>query len=192
MPNKSARWYLTPNGLQVSAILAAEIARKGLKSLVFVQTIPWAISANNNISDSLGLSSIMLSESEKYLYELAADEAGGSQYLYLNVDEAGEKLLSASVCHHGHLMQSERSLHESLFKRPDGLNVLVATSTLSQGMNLPGDVVIIGGDSRFDLDADKMTQMEAHELLNAAGRAGPGWGTISWLRIDSAKQSRLL
>jgi hypothetical protein len=30
----------------------------------------------------------------------------------------------------------------------------------------------ISGDSRFDPDADKMKKLEAHELLNAAGRAG--------------------
>src|ERR1700716_598375 len=39
-------------------------------------------------------------------------------------------------------------------------------------MNLPSEVVIISGDSRFDPDADKMKKLEAHELLNAAGRAG--------------------
>jgi replicative superfamily II helicase len=39
-------------------------------------------------------------------------------------------------------------------------------------MNLPSEVVIISGDSRFDPQADKMQKLEAHELLNAAGRAG--------------------
>ena len=66
----------------------------------------------------------------------------------------------------------KRELHESLFKRRDGIDVLFATSTLAQGMNLPSEVVIICGDSRFDPNADKMQKLEAHELLNAAGRAG--------------------
>jgi hypothetical protein len=39
-------------------------------------------------------------------------------------------------------------------------------------MNLPSEVVIIGGDSRFDAEANQMGRLEAHELLNAAGRAG--------------------
>jgi hypothetical protein len=69
-------------------------------------------------------------------------------------------------------LPTERHLHESLFRRPDGIYVLVATSTLAQGMNLPSEVVIIGGDSRFDASADRMQKLEAHELLNAAGRAG--------------------
>jgi hypothetical protein len=53
-----------------------------------------------------------------------------------------------------------------------GIDALFATSTLAQGMNLPSAVVIISGDSRFDPGADKMKRLEAHELLNAAGRAG--------------------
>lgn len=39
-------------------------------------------------------------------------------------------------------------------------------------MNLPSEVVIIAGDSRFDPNANRMARLEAHELLNAAGRAG--------------------
>jgi hypothetical protein len=70
------------------------------------------------------------------------------------------------------LLREERELHESLFKRRDGIDVLFATSALAQGMNLPSEVVIISGDSRFDAGADKMKKLEAHELLNAAGRAG--------------------
>jgi len=59
-----------------------------------------------------------------------------------------------------------------LFRRANGVNVLVATSTLAQGMNLLSEVVIIAGDSRFDPNANRMARLEAHELLNAAGRAG--------------------
>src|SRR3546814_13403972 len=77
-----------------------------------------------------------------------------------------------AASHHALLLREERDLHESLFKRADGIDVLFATSTLAQGMNLPSEVVIISGDSRFDSGIDKMQKLEAHELLNAAGRAG--------------------
>jgi replicative superfamily II helicase len=62
---------------------------------------------------------------------------------------------------------STAGLCEGFFSR-----LLVATSTLAQGMNLPSEVVIIAGDSRFNQDANRMERLEAHELLNAAGRAG--------------------
>jgi len=88
----------------------------------------------------------------------------------------------------GRLRRNPHHLHESLFKRPDGISVLVATSTLAQGMNLPSEVVIIGGDSRFDPDADKMQKLEAHELLNAAGRAGrAGDGSHGFVLVVPSK-----
>lgn len=95
---------------------------------------------------------------------------GGSEHCYLSVDDG--KVRTGAASHHALLLANERELHESLFKRKDGIHALFATSTLAQGMNLPSEVVIICGDSRFDPKADKLKQLEAHELLNAAGRAG--------------------
>lgn len=164
-------WYLTPNGNQVASALAEATARQKLKTLVFTQTIPLTNSAAKNISSRLGRPLCFLTDDEKILYAIAIDETGGGNRLYLEVDVDGS-LVSSCACHHGLLLPSERHLHESLYKRPDGINVLVATSTLAQGMNLPSEVVIIGGDSRFDSGANRMEQLEAHELLNAAGRAG--------------------
>lgn len=168
---KRQDWYLTPNGNQVAATIGTSTARQGLKTLIFAQTIPLVNSASKTISLSLGRQDCLLSEEEKHLYEVALDECGGVTHLYIEV-EAGERLISSSICHHGLLLSVERQLHESLFKRKDGINIIVATSTLAQGMNLPSEIVIIGGDSRFDQAINGMEQLEAHELLNAAGRAG--------------------
>lgn len=180
-------WYLTPNGNQVAAHLAAASAQKGMKTLVFAQTIPLTNSASNLLEEELGEGSCQLSKDEQRLYDVAVSEAGGRDHVYLRVDETA-KLLSTSACHHGLLMPVERNLHESLFRRPDGIDVLVATSTLAQGMNLPSEVVIIAGDSRFDPKADKMERLEAHELLNAAGRAGrAGEGSYGFVLVVPSK-----
>ncbi|MBR0974550.1 DEAD/DEAH box helicase [Bradyrhizobium japonicum] len=117
------------------------------------------------------LQAIRLTEEEQALYRSAVEEIGDAEYLYVKVTPEGS-LLDASACHHGLLIIQERQLHEELFRRQDGVNVLVATSTLAQGMNLPSEVVIIAGDSRFDPEANRLEQLDAHELLNAAGRAG--------------------
>jgi len=169
--SKKGKWYLTPNGNQVAATLAAACARQQLKTLVFTQTIPLANSAASAVEKMSGTAGTMLTDSEKRWHATAQDEAGGSERIYLRANTDGV-LISSSACHHGLLLPSERLLHESLFKRPDGIAVLVATSTLAQGMNLPSEVVIIAGDSRFDPNANRVQQLEAHELLNAAGRAG--------------------
>ncbi len=164
-------WHLTPNGNKVAASLAAASARRGIKTLVFTQTIPFANSTAKEIAGELGSSRVVLTSEERRLYDLACEEFGGRRYLYIEIDEEGT-VRSSAVVHHGLLLPAERRLHESLFKRRPGVSVAVATSTLSQGMNLPSEAVIIASDGRFDANANRMQQVEAHELLNAAGRAG--------------------
>ena len=168
---QNGRWYLTPNGNQVAAALAAATAAKGLNTLVFTQTIPLATAAAKGAGERLDRPDCVLTPEERAFYEAALEEAGAAAHLYLEV-RGDYSLVSAAAAHHGLLLPAERRLHESLFRRPDGIHVLVATSTLAQGMNLPSEVVIIAGDSRFDPEADRLQQLEAYELLNAAGRAG--------------------
>lgn len=118
-------WYLTPNGNQVSAALAAATARQYLKTLIFVQTIPFCEGTAKAVNAALGPAAIQVLPDELRLYEMAADEAGGVEHLYLTVSDEGV-LSDASACHHGLLILQERHLHEGLFRRADGLNVLVA------------------------------------------------------------------
>lgn len=165
-------WRLTPNVNRVAAELAALSSRsEGSKALIFAQTVPYAMSAQEIAGQHLGEANIAFTEEEQHLYDLTRDELGDDSALYIDVVK-GTRVRWASLCHHGLLLPTERQLHESLFKRPDGVSVLVATSTLAQGMNLPSHVVIIAGDSKFDEENKQLAQMKAHDLLNAAGRAG--------------------
>jgi superfamily II DNA/RNA helicase len=164
-------WYLTPNGNQVSAAIGTATGSQRLKTLIFAQTIPLCKSTCDAVNQLSGPQALSLTDDEQALYRVAVEEAGGPEHLYLTMTPQG-LLADASACHHGLLILQERQLHEDLFRRADGVNVLVATSTLAQGMNLPREVVIIAGDSRFNQDANRMERLEAHELLNAAGRAG--------------------
>lgn len=165
-------WKLTPNANGVAAELASLASRNGgIKSLIFAQTIPNVMSAQGLAGLHLGEASIAFTEHEQNMYNLTLDELGDESALYIDAVD-GKSARWPSLCHHGLLLPTERQLHESLFKRPDGVSVLVATSTLSQGMNLPSHVVIIAGDSKFDSDNKQLAQMKAHDLLNSAGRAG--------------------
>lgn len=168
---KGGSWYLTPNGNRTSALIAAAAAASGLKTLVFVQSTVLAEASVKEFPKLLDAPAVTLEADEVELHRLASEEMGGAEHCYLSLRSDGS-FREGAASHHALLLREERLLHESLFKRKEGINVLFATSTLAQGMNLPSEVVIISGDSRFDPEVDKMAQLEAHELLNAAGRAG--------------------
>ncbi|MEP9397610.1 DEAD/DEAH box helicase [Mesorhizobium sp. KR2-14] len=168
---KSGDWYLTPNGNEVSGAIAASAVGAGMKTLVFLQTTVFCESCVKNFPDRLTPRAVTLTDEEIHWRNLVVEEMGGPDHCYLKLDDDGV-LRTGAASHHALLLKDERELHESLFKRRDGIDVLFATSTLAQGMNLPSEVVIISGDSRFDPGADRLKALEAHELLNAAGRAG--------------------
>lgn len=166
-----ANWYLTPNGNEVSTAIASGSVGAGMKTLVFVQSTVACAKCVREFAGHLTPQVVALTDEEAAWRALVVEEMGGAEHCYLAVDDDG-KVRTGAASHHALLLANERELHESLFKRKDGIHALFATSTLAQGMNLPSEVVIICGDSRFDPKADKLKQLEAHELLNAAGRAG--------------------
>ncbi|BDW95906.1 hypothetical protein MACH10_15910 [Thalassospira tepidiphila] len=163
-------WKLTPNAVAVSSVVSAASAETGVKTLTFFQSIKNAASAARHVSELLEPVAIKLNTDETKWLDIASLEMGSSSYLYLETNDG--IVVKASTVHHGLLLPEERLLCESLYKRPDGIKVLTATSTLAQGMNLPSELVIIGEDSRFDQAKNKRKILEAQELLNAAGRAG--------------------
>ncbi|MGO3742241.1 DEAD/DEAH box helicase [Kerstersia sp.] len=168
----STTWRLTANANSVAAELASYASRNdGIKTLIFAHTVPLAVSTQKAAGQHLGEKNIPFLADEQALYELALKEVGDASALYIETVQ-GKAAKWSSLCHHGLLLPAERQLHEALFKRADGVSVLVATSTLAQGMNLPSHVVIIAGDSKFDEENQQLARMKAHDLLNAAGRAG--------------------
>jgi superfamily II DNA/RNA helicase len=157
--------YLTSNRNAVAAAIAARSGDLGIKTLVFAQTIPFCLSIQKKTEELMGRRTVVLTREEDQSKIHASIELGSEDCTYCKADG-----LVAS--HHGLLLPIERQFNESLFRRSDGVHVLVATSTLAQGMNLPSQMVVIAGDDRFDVELSKIMLLEAHELLNAAGRAG--------------------
>ena len=163
-------WKITPNSGAVSSSITNAAVNNGMRTLVFFQTIKNAASAAKRISDQLKQSPIELTKPERRWVEIATRELGGNSRMYIQVRDGF--VPDSALVHHGLLLPEERSLCESLYKRPDGIKALAATSTLAQGMNLPSELVIIAEDSRFDSATERREILEAQELLNAAGRAG--------------------
>lgn len=165
-------WKLTPNRNVVSRKIAESSANAGLKTLVFCQDIR---DCNNNtkltsLPDS-SRSTTRLNEHERELFNYTVKEMGGAEYCYLDIDADGS-IKSDAISHHALLSSKERELHESIFRRSNGVKIMFTTSTLSQGMNLPCDVVILSSNKRYDRSTDESKSQDIHDLLNAAGRAG--------------------
>jgi ATP-dependent RNA helicase DOB1 len=162
------RWQLTTNRNEVAAELAAFFIKSGIKTLVFVSSPIYAISTAKKLNDMLDERNTnfdpFIQQNARRLKSLEL-ELGSLNYSFFNADKQ-------IASHHGLLLPIERQLNELLFRFHDGIHGIVATATLAQGINLPAEVVIIAGDDRFDEDTEVSEKLLAHEILNAAGRAG--------------------
>lgn len=152
----------TPNANGVASSIAVHAARSGIKTIVFVQQANHAPSTARKIAAELDEPG-QLTPAEESLWNLVLAELGGAEFSLVNP-------MSSAIPHNGDMITQERRLAESLFRRINGASVIVATPTLAQGMNLPAQLAILAGDKRH-VD-DGRSSLEAHEILNAAGRAG--------------------
>ena len=73
--------------------------------------------------------------------------------------------------HHAGMLRPDRLLMERLFER--GLiKVLVATATLSWGVNLPAHTVVIKGTQIYSAEKGGFVEMSMQDVLQCFGRAG--------------------
>ena len=154
---------LTPSANRVAESIAASGAAKGLKTIIFVNTKNDAVTVANNVTKLL-----------KEPVEPTDDENFRWKALELELGKLKHSLLSdpaAAVPHNSAMLRLERDLAERMFKRSDGAKVIVATPTLAQGLNLPAHLAILAGDKRSSIEGERES-LEAHEILNAAARAG--------------------
>lgn len=161
-------WQLTSNRNKIASDLAIHFSKLGLKTLVFVDNPRVTNSTARTISSSLDDNSAIYNDyvlRNKSIINSLEQELGDINHSYFH------DCHSVGV-HHGLLLPIERSLIENYFKKSNGLQVLVATATLAQGINLPAEIVIIAGDDRYDEDGENRQRVDPYELLNAAGRAG--------------------
>lgn len=106
-------------------------------------------------------------------------------------DDALREALSFGIgLHHAGLVESDRQLAEELFAN-NKIQVLVATSTLAWGVNLPAHLVVVKGTQYFDAKIEGYKDMDLTDVLQMLGRAGrPQFDTSGIARIftqDSKK-----
>ncbi|VTZ26109.1 DEAD/DEAH box helicase [Methylocella tundrae] len=155
---------IKPNANRVAAKLAISATRTGLKSIVFVNTKSDAVSVAGEISAELN-EKIDVTEAEQERWDALEAELGGLKHSLLPQP-------AIAVPHNSAMLRLERDLAERMFKRANGAKVIVATPTLAQGLNLPAQLAILAGDKRADAEQKGRADLEAHEILNAAARAG--------------------
>ncbi|KAF2834722.1 Sec63-domain-containing protein [Patellaria atrata CBS 101060] len=87
-------------------------------------------------------------------------------------DDALRESLSFGIgLHHAGLIESDRQLSEELFAN-NKIQILVATSTLAWGVNLPAHLVVVKGTQFFDAKIEGYKDMDLTDVLQMLGRAG--------------------
>ncbi|APE48508.1 hypothetical protein BO996_11945 [Delftia sp. HK171] len=163
--NGRGRVTALPNANETAAQIAIAAAQTGTKSIVFVNAKNVSVSTAEKISKALK-QEIRLSNAEKALWLSITAELGDSKH---SVFGAGN---FKAVPHNAAMLRIERKLSEHLYKRPDGAMAIIATPTLAQGLNLPAQLALLAGDKRTVEEGEGREDLEAHEVLNAAARAG--------------------
>ena len=99
-------------------------------------------------------------------------------------DEALREALSFGIgLHHAGLVESDRQLAEELFTN-NKTQILIATSTLAWGVNLPAHLVVVKGTQYFDAKIEGYKDMDLTDVLQMLGRAGrPQFDTSGIARI---------
>ncbi len=171
----NARRQLTSNRNEVAAQIAADYAAAGKRVIVFCNDVKACGTVADQIDELLTQASIKLDDKQEEMRNSILKDVGSTEAMY---DPAGRR----AAVHHGDLLPLERRLTEAVFRlrrdadsKESGLDVVAATSTIAQGLNLPCDVVILAGTDRSakdDPSGNPRTDLRPHEILNALGRAG--------------------
>ncbi len=163
------RYALTPNCNEVAAEIASKFSMNRKKVIIFVLQPNYANSICNRLDSIYKRYGYTIQDINWNVYQdkVSAIEAelGGWEYSYLSK-------CTVATPHHALLLDYERAISEDLFVNSSLIDVMVATPTISQGVNLPSDIVVIAGSARFNPDKEEREQIKAHDLLNAVGRAG--------------------
>jgi hypothetical protein len=161
------------------------LVKAGLKSILFIPSVRPESSARM-LGDSLNLA--------------GPDDPGLDMWERILRRELGVdkpeivEHLRQGVCYHkGPMLTQEQVLAEHYFATNEKVRLMVCTSTLSYGVNLPVEALVFAGTKRYDPEADTMVEITSKDFLNIAGRAGrpafanqglvqvlPNWLPFDW------------
>lgn len=124
---------------------------------------------------------------------LNVDDEGELQYYLSQVTDETLKLsLQFGVgLHHAGLVEKDRDISHRLFEQ-NKIQILIATSTLAWGVNLPAHLVIIKGTQFFDSKIQGYKDMDLTDILQMMGRAGrPSFDTTGTAIVYTRERKKM-
>ncbi|XP_053615369.1 activating signal cointegrator 1 complex subunit 3 [Plodia interpunctella] len=147
---------------------AADMVQKGHQVMVFVHA--------RNATHQTALVLKELAQKKGQLKYFEPEDSGGLTKAKKAISTSPNKILgelfaSGFACHHAGMLRSDRNMVEKFFA--DGyIKVLVCTSTLAWGVNLPAHAVIIRGTEIYDQSHGTFVDLSILDVLQIFGRAG--------------------
>uniref|UniRef100_A0A2Z5TZE8 U5 small nuclear ribonucleoprotein 200 kDa helicase n=1 Tax=Reticulitermes speratus TaxID=60591 RepID=A0A2Z5TZE8_9NEOP len=145
-----------------------DMVQKGHQVMVFVHA------RNATVRTAMVLKEMALQRNQLKLFEPEESTAVGQARKTFNRSrnkQLGELFQCGFSVHHAGMLRSDRSVVEKYFG--EGLiKVLVCTSTLAWGVNLPAHCVIIRGTEIYDAKHGSFVDLGILDVLQIFGRAG--------------------
>jgi activating signal cointegrator complex subunit 3 len=143
-----------------------DMIRQGHQVMVFVHARNATVRMANFLRDTASKNDTL-----KYFLSDGQAKYVNKAFVKSRNKHLGELFNSGLSVHHAGLLRSDRNLIEKYFA--DGLiKVLVCTSTLAWGVNLPAHAVIIRGTEIYDSKHGSFVDLGILDVLQIFGRAG--------------------
>ncbi|XP_059051963.1 activating signal cointegrator 1 complex subunit 3 [Achroia grisella] len=147
---------------------AVDMVQKGHQVMVFVHA--------RNATHQTAMILKELAQKKGHLKHFEPEDSGGFLKAKKSISTSPNKQLaelfaSGFACHHAGMLRSDRNMVEKYFA--DGyIKVLVCTSTLAWGVNLPAHAVVIRGTEIYDQSHGTFVDLSILDVLQIFGRAG--------------------
>lgn len=133
---------------------------------------------------------------------MCGNEENPRRFLHMSDDELADVLERVSdetlqlslqfgiAIHHAGLVDEDRKISHELFEQQK-VQILIATSTLAWGVNLPAYLVVIKGTQFYDAKVEKYKNMDLTDVLQMMGRAGrPAFDTTGVAMVFTKQSTK--
>ncbi|KAH9644006.1 hypothetical protein HF086_004267 [Spodoptera exigua] len=147
---------------------AVEMVQKGHQVMVFVHA--------RNATHQTAMILKEIAQKKGHLKHFEPEDSGAFLKAKKSISSSpnkqlGELFASGFACHHAGMLRSDRNMVEKYFAE-GFIKVLVCTSTLAWGVNLPAHAVIIRGTEIYDQSHGTFVDLSILDVLQIFGRAG--------------------